>query len=121
MTREEAIEAIKCNWPDSRYTILREALDMAVKALEDVTDKDVWKMTNADRIRAMTDEELAKLLLDGCRGSKCADQPQNEWGSVNCIQCRMNWLQQPLGKALTEPVRQRARGYRPSAKMDLEG
>ena len=43
MTREEAIQAIKCNWPDSRYTILREALDMAVKALEDVTDKDVWK------------------------------------------------------------------------------
>ena len=36
MTREDAIEAIKCNWPDSRYTILREALDMAVKALEDV-------------------------------------------------------------------------------------
>ena len=51
--------------------------------------------TNADRIRAMSDEELAKLLLDGCRGSKCDDQPQNEWGSVNCFQCRMNWLQQP--------------------------
>ena len=33
MTREEAIEAIKCNWPDSRYTILREALDMAISAL----------------------------------------------------------------------------------------
>ena len=62
MTREEAIEAIKCNWPDSRYTILREALDMAVKALENVTDKDVWKMTNADRIRAMNDEELAEFL-----------------------------------------------------------
>ena len=43
MTREEAIEAIKCNWPDGRYTILREALDMAVKALEDVPDKDVGK------------------------------------------------------------------------------
>ena len=48
MTREEAIEAIKCNWPDSRYTILREALDMAVKALEDVTDKNVEKMTMHD-------------------------------------------------------------------------
>ena len=59
MTRKDAIEAIKCNWPDSRYTILREALDMAVKALEDVTDKNVGKMTNADRIRAMSDEELA--------------------------------------------------------------
>ena len=51
--------------------------------------------TNADRIRAMSDEELAKLLLDGCRGSKCDDQPQNEWGSVNCFQCRLEWLQQP--------------------------
>ena len=64
MTRKDAIEAIKCNWPDSRYTILREALDMAVKALEDVTDKDVGKMTNADRIRSMTDEELADFLWD---------------------------------------------------------
>ena len=42
MTREEAIEAIKCNWPDSRYTILREALDMAISALrqqENVTNR----------------------------------------------------------------------------------
>ena len=36
MNREEAIQAIKCNWPDSRYAILREALDMAVKALDAV-------------------------------------------------------------------------------------
>ena len=45
MTREEAIEAIKCNWPDSRYTILREALDMAISALreQDVADKDAGK------------------------------------------------------------------------------
>lgn len=64
MTREEAIEAIKCNWPDSRYTILREALDMAISALrqQDVADKNVGKMTNADRIRSMTDEELAEFL-----------------------------------------------------------
>ena len=57
-----------------------------------------WKekvMTNADRIRAMGDEELAKLLLDGCRGSKCSEQPQNEWGSVNCFNCRTEWLKQP--------------------------
>ena len=52
-------------------------------------------MTNADRIRAMSDEELAKLLLDGCRGSKCDEQPQNEYGSVNCFDCRMKWLKQP--------------------------
>ena len=35
MTREEAIEAIKCNWPDSRYTILREALDIASEVVEE--------------------------------------------------------------------------------------
>jgi hypothetical protein len=52
-------------------------------------------VTNADRIRAMSDEELAKLLLDGCQGSKCDEQPQNEYGSVNCFECRMKWLQQP--------------------------
>ena len=74
-----------------------EALDMAISALrqQDVTDKYVGKMTNAQKIRDMSDEELAKLLLDGCRGSKCDDQPQNEWGSVNCFQCRLEWLQQP--------------------------
>lgn len=50
---------------------------------------------NADRIRAMSDEELAIILLDGCCGSKCDDQPQNEYGSVNCFQCRLKWLRQP--------------------------
>ena len=51
--------------------------------------------SNADRIRSMSDEELAELLLDGCRGSKCDDCPQNKWGSVNCFQCRVTWLQMP--------------------------
>ena len=83
MTRKDAIEAIKCNWPDSRYTILREALDMAVKALEDVTDKNVGKMTNADCIRDMSDEELAKLLC--CTGWRMFEQKE-------CLK----WLQRPV-------------------------
>lgn len=55
----------------------------------------VVPMTNADRIRAMSDEELAVLLIGGCRGSKCNEQEQNEYGSVNCYQCRLKWLRQP--------------------------
>ena len=103
MTREEAIEAIKCNWPDSRYTILREALDMAVKALEDVTDKNVGKMTNADRIRAMSDEELATFI------SEIADEcERNTECNQHCYGCDieycvrescLKWLQQPAEEA----------------------
>ena len=33
MTNEEAIKAIKCNYPPENYTILREALAMAIEAL----------------------------------------------------------------------------------------
>ena len=62
MTREEAIEAIKCNWPDSRYTILREALDMAISALRqqehfrDLTKK-VEPLT-LDELRQMDGEPV---------------------------------------------------------------
>lgn len=53
MTREEAIEAIKCNWPDSRYTILREALDMAISALrqETVADRNGLKVVEIDQVK----------------------------------------------------------------------
>ena len=44
MTTKEAIEAIKCNWPDSRYTILRDALDMAISALRQQEPND-WICT----------------------------------------------------------------------------
>ena len=102
MTRKDAIEAIKCNWPDSRYTILREALGMAVKALEDVTDKNVGKMTNADRIRAMSDKELATFI------SEIADEcERNTECNQHCYGCDieycvrescLKWLQQSVEK-----------------------
>ena len=94
MTRKDAIEAIKCNWPDSRYTILREALDMAVKALEDVTDKNVGKMTNADRIRAMSDEELAEFIKHiKVRAAFCKAVKDNDAFEELCS---AEWLQQPV-------------------------
>ena len=76
MTREDAIEAIKCNWPDSRYTILREALDMAISALrqQDATGKDVGKWISVkDRLPDYMGEVLVivsgkpheNITLDG--------------------------------------------------------
>ena len=65
MTREEAIEAIKCNWPDSRYTILREALDMAISALrqqETVTNRN--EPLTLDELRQMDGEPVWIKLFD---------------------------------------------------------
>ena len=97
MTRKDAIEAIKCNWPDSRYTILREALDMAVKALENVTDKNVEKMTNADRIRTMSDKELAELMRSMMDCDSCGNMFSFKCdGSYeHCLSVCLKWLQQP--------------------------
>ena len=42
--------------------------------------------TNADRIRAMTDEELASYL-DVCPFEHCP--------STDCVECVLSWLKQP--------------------------
>ena len=67
MTRKDAIEAIKCNWPDSRYTILREALDMAISALkeQDAADKDVGnnEPLTPDELQEMDGEPV--YIVDG--------------------------------------------------------
>ena len=73
MTRKDAIEAIKCNWPDSRYTILREALDMAISALreQDVADKDAGKNEplTLDELRKMDGEPVWVSVSNNWRES----------------------------------------------------
>lgn len=49
-------------------------------------------MTNADRIRAMTDEELAKLGAKGCPHSS-AHNMCAAYDDV-CYRCWLNWLKQ---------------------------
>lgn len=51
------------------------------------------KQTNADRIRAMTDEELAQVLRNPC---DIADHGPTGWCKErNCgYQCALEWLQQ---------------------------
>ena len=38
MTYAEAIDVIKNNWPDERYTMLREALEIAIRELTPTQD-----------------------------------------------------------------------------------
>lgn len=67
-------------------------------------------ITNADRIRAMSDEELAEFIskLDTYDGSSfCRSLPQCEADvdadvlipSERCSECLLYWLQQPAGGA----------------------
>ena len=69
MTIEEAIEAIKCNWPDSRYTSLREALDMAISALrqqETVTNRNgLNEPLTLDELRQMDGEPVYSVEITG--------------------------------------------------------
>ena len=68
MTIEEAIEAIKCNWPDSRYTILREALDMAISALrqqEQSPDSGKMMPLTPDELREMDKEPVYCVEITG--------------------------------------------------------
>ena len=102
MTREEAIEWMqeeKASFeraPDLNGCPMTEywqkaidVYDMAISALRqqdhfrEVTKK-VEPMTNADRIRAMTDEELAELLFQVGY--------DNGWGMKEYA---LEWLQQP--------------------------
>lgn len=49
-------------------------------------------ITNADRIRSMTDEELAKFIDD-----KCICPPTSGCAEVcgDCVDCWLEWLRQP--------------------------
>lgn len=52
-------------------------------------------MTNADRIRAMTDEELLDLIMEGpiCPAGNCPD--------TNCEECRLIWLKKEVSDGET--------------------
>ena len=76
---------------------LHDAANCFQDALEErwklESQRKVKPKTNGDRIRAMTDEELAKLLSTGtfiCEGRKdiCENMP-------GCEECRLAWLKAP--------------------------
>lgn len=53
--------------------------------------------TNADRIRAMSDEELAVTLM--CPNEMgLAEIPCDHDDGKNCCVCLLNWLKQPAGE-----------------------
>lgn len=102
MTNEEAIKILE--YPVKKWSMewderedglsYYEALDMAISALrqqEAVTDR--HQMANADRIRAMNDEELAEFIKHiKVRAAFCkAVKNNNAFEEL----CSTEWLQMP--------------------------
>ena len=54
--------------------------------------KSARPFTNADKIRAMTDEELADLFDTWVRDCDCNDVPCREYCLPNRYDCVKNWL-----------------------------
>lgn len=63
------------------------------------------ELSNADRIRAMSDEELANVMYDGINIEYCSNAPEcnkmldepNGIPKEKCIGCALKWLKQPAG------------------------
>ena len=103
MTREEAIKVLRTESVEiggNAVSVCRfwEALDMAVKALEAVPDKDAGKMTNADRIRSMSDEELATMLKDykDCSKNCIISNGKHCYQICEEESVLLKWLKQPV-------------------------
>ena len=113
MTNEEAIKILE--YPVKKWSMewderedglsYYEAIDMAISALrqQDATDKDVGKndpLTNADKIRSMSDEELVRLRYRGaphCKSGNPMKCNRHDFvdGMSPCELCYYEWLQQP--------------------------
>ena len=71
-----------------------DSLDEIVDKLAEYEDKEEQKpQTNADRIRAMSDEELAELL---CTDHCVQIRGNNKLCDGTCLACVEEWLRQPV-------------------------
>lgn len=61
MNSTQAIEAIRENWPGPQHSVLREALTMAIQALES-QDKNRSKTEDFDKLERFLDKNEAVLL-----------------------------------------------------------
>lgn len=102
MTNEEAIKVLRTESVEiggNAVSVCRlwEALDMAIAALREQEGKDTYVPTNADRIRAMSDEELAwELMLWRCEAVARHHGISSEYPDTQ--KTILEWLQQPAGE-----------------------
>lgn len=105
--RDEVIKAIKqygkAAINEGRKSL--DAVDDIVKLIRIIRMVPVKKpQTNAGRIRAMNDEELAKLLIDADKGNLLQIFCDEKYCKLtacphDCTSATLKWLQQPAEEA----------------------
>jgi hypothetical protein len=90
-TREKLIEILlqkpnKCTFEQLADFLIANGVTLA-------TDNNVGDKTHADRIRAMSDEELADVVANGVGCVRKAPHCMEE----DCTPCILQWLKQPVG------------------------
>ena len=93
MTTHEAAEVLKLYQYGVQNEVLPHSFDLNDETVEALLRAigEAEITTNADRLRAMSDEELAEFLRVGCFGVEgmiCRKHPQ-------CELCWLDWLRQP--------------------------
>lgn len=101
---QEAIEAIKSNMPTSGYYMLRESLEMAIKALEEV--QEYRKLGTVEEVREAVGKDTAKKVIikpwEPCKCPTCDKELSESVGDgyykhyyylKRCPECgqRLNW------------------------------
>ncbi len=71
-----------CNWCEKIKDNPHEEIERECEHYE--------AKTNADRIRSMTDEELADWIM-------CKQPKRNDCYYRNCYECRLEWLKSEVG------------------------
>ena len=86
-------------WDDGKTPFPQVCIECKYVGCGSEKEPSNWKpqpITNADRIRAMTDEELAKFIPDWSytNACKCDEQPYVDCNN-ECEKCVAEWLKQP--------------------------
>ena len=92
---EEACEEFDGIYPDCEQCLLH-GVKINLFSIPAANVRENVMRTNADRIRAMTDEELARFIFHGCDGRKCVEPGDNESIPHQCERCWLEWLQQEV-------------------------
>lgn len=104
-----ALAALRATLPKKE----QHTVDFVAEAITEKADRDTRPATRADRLSAMSDEEMAEWLIRMSEGDQsikfCKGRPEcdadcdadRDIPQARCVECLTDWLRQPCEEATT--------------------